>query len=81
MNPVLSKLIRTLSNFSRKYPVLKKVGLVYSSFLREYPVFKKIKLIYFFGTLFFFGAVYFSVLYNSSLKEKRTQEIKKAKKV
>ena len=75
MNPILSKLRRTLLNFSREYPVLRKVKLIYSSFLREYPALKKIKLVYIFGTIFFFVTIYFSILYNSNLKEKRTQEI------
>ncbi len=52
MNPILSKLRRTLLNFSREYPVLRKVKLIYSSFLREYPALKKIKLVYIFGAIF-----------------------------
>ena len=65
MKLILAELKKIISNFKREV----------SSFKREYPEFKKVKLVHVLSTLFFFFAIYSIGIYNSSLKEKRIQEI------
>ena len=54
-----------LSNFSLIIQYLKK----------EYPMFKKIKPVYVFVLILLFITIYSSIIYNSSLKQKRIKEI------
>ena len=54
-----------LSNFSLIIQYLKK----------EYPIFKKIKPVYVFVLILLFITIYSSIIYNSSLKQKRIKEI------
>ncbi len=75
MNLFLSNLRKSLLNLPKEHIVFRKAKSAYSNLSREYPILKKIKLIYILSALFLSFAIYFTILYNSNLKEKRTQAI------
>ena len=55
--------------------ILSNFSLIFQYLKREYPIFKKVKPVYVFILILLFITIYSSIIYNSSLKQKRIKEI------